>query len=248
VSGAGDGYTERFFVDRRAQVLASAGPILDLLFGVLAPRSVLDVGCGTGTWLAACKRMGATTILGIDGPWVPREHLEVDPGEFRVHDLNASVPDEVLRHDAALSIEVAEHLSPAAGDRLVEFLTDHADAVLFSAAIPGQGGTGHVNEQPQAYWCDRFARRGFECFDLVRPRVWDAPEINVIYKQNMLLYARRGSSSQDALLRGDVPRVGGAYALDRVHPDLYRMRLRDARRGLRSRVRARLTSLSRRFS
>ena len=51
------------------------------------------------------------------------------------------------RFDLALSLEVAEHLPPECGSEFVQTLTDLSSVILFSAAIPFQGGTDHLNEQ-----------------------------------------------------------------------------------------------------
>lgn len=243
-------YTAEFFVRRRAQALASATFILELMWERLHPQSVLDAGCATGTWLAEAKRKGAHRVRGIDGPWVPREHLEIGDSEFLEHDLGQSVPCRLGRFDLVLCIEVAEHLAPEASDQFVDFLTSHSDTVLFSAAIPGQGGTGHVNEQLQSYWHGKFLKRGFECFDVIRPVVWDVPDINVIYKQNMLLYVRGGSISLERLTAGEpLPRgISVPYDLDRVHPDLYTMRLRSAKRGVCNKIADALAAVRRRLS
>lgn len=219
-------YSTEFFKNRREQTLASARPIVEHLWKVIKPKSVLDVGCATGIWLAEAQKKGALNIRGIDGPWVPREELEVEKGLFLEHDLSQNNPSDVGSYDLAFCIEVAEHLAPDAADRLIDFLTSHADAVLFSAAVLGQGGTGHINEQPQSYWHKKFSDRKFECFDIVRPVFWDDPKVNVIYKQNMLLYVRIGGVFDRVLQDGPYARlkVTERFSLDRIHPYLFELR------------------------
>jgi len=56
---------------------------------------------------------------------------------------------------------VAEHIHPDFADTLVDSLTCHGRLVLVSAARPGQGGCGHLNEQMPEYWVEKFAARGF---------------------------------------------------------------------------------------
>jgi SAM-dependent methyltransferase len=220
-------YSTEFFTSRREKTLASAKPIVEHLWEAVKPKTVLDVGCATGIWLAEAQKKGAQTIRGIDGPWVPREELEVEAEFFLEHDLSRTNPADVDSYDFAFCIEVAEHLPPEAADRFIDFLTSHADVILFSAAIPGQGGTGHVNEQPQSYWHRKFSDRKFECFDIVRPEFWNDPAINVIYKQNMLVYARTESALYNTLLDGQYAnsRVTSNFSLDRVHPYLFELRI-----------------------
>jgi hypothetical protein len=120
--------------------------------------------------------------------------------------------------DIAISIEVAEHLPENRGVSFVEDLTRLAPVVLFSAAIPRQGGTDHINERWQSYWAAIFANRGFVTCDVLRPLLWNNPNIARWYRQNMLLFCRR-----DFLL--EVPRLttkqGNAMPLSVVHPQQY---------------------------
>jgi hypothetical protein len=60
--------------------------------------------------------------------------------------------------------------------------------VLFSAAIPGQGGTDHINEQWQDYWRDLFLSENFHPVNIIRPAVWGLPEVDLWYQQNSILY------------------------------------------------------------
>lgn len=224
-------YDKRFFTSRRALTAASSRVILGLLWSATQPSSVLDVGCATGIWLSVCKQLGAGRVRGIDGSWVPRDELEIDTAEFLEHDLEAGLPESIENHDLALCIELAEHLPPESARGLVEFLTTRCASVLFSAAIPGQGGEGHVNEQLQSYWRDLFAKRDFLCFDLIRPSIWNDSEVNVIYKQNMLLYTRAGSALSETLLRAGCPHPSSEFETDRVHPELFRRRSNRGKRG-----------------
>ena len=139
-------------------------------------------------------------------------------------------PELNRRFDLALCIEVAEHLRAERGDELIEYLCARADSVLFSAAVPGQGGTGHINEQPQSYWHARFAEHDYVAFDLVRPALWARAEVNVIYRQNMLCYVRDGSSVfHELVAAGKAPLTAGSFELDRVHPELFARRERQRR-------------------
>jgi len=84
---------------------------------------------------------------------------------------------------------VAEHLPSAAAETFVDNLVRHGRVILFSAAVPGQGGEQHVNEQPLEYWRAKFAARGYEVFDFMRPRVRNNRSVAFCYRYNMLLYA-----------------------------------------------------------
>ena len=116
--------------------------------------------------------------------------LEIPHAAFLRADLSQPL-DLGRRFDLAISLEVAEHLPAASADTFVASLAGLSDFVLFSAAVPGQGGRHHVNEQWQEYWGERFARLGFAALDLVRRAIWSDRAIPYWYKQNTLLFVRR---------------------------------------------------------
>lgn len=195
---------------------ASASVIVPLVMEMLQPGSVVDVGCGTGAWAAAFKREGASEVLGIDGDYVDRQQLEIDPDEFLVADL-IQPTEPSKRFDLAVSLEVAEHLDQSVAQRFVKFLTDLAPKVLFSAAIPGQGGEHHVNEQWPSYWVELFERCGFAGLDPFRAKLWQRPEVDWWYAQNLLLFVRR-EQPQEVEERAQVQVLSRDEILPLVHP------------------------------
>ncbi|MCI2398184.1 class I SAM-dependent methyltransferase [Aliiroseovarius subalbicans] len=210
-------YGKSYHADRNEQTRYAARKVLGLVLDWHDIRSVVDVGCGVGTWLATAKSLGATNIKGYDGPWVDKAALVIHLDEFRVCDLNIQLPD-VERSDLVISLEVAEHLRPERAETLVEDYCRLSDIVLFSAAIPGQGGAGHINERWQSYWAELFDRRGYDALDVLRPYLWGDKNIAWWYRQNMLLYVRRGSQSARAL--SELSTAPREY-LDVVHPEQF---------------------------
>lgn len=206
-------YSSRFYAERRDGSLSSAQIVLPIVFDLLSPSSVLDIGCGVGTWLAAAHKLGATRLIGYDGPHVTRDMLVDHKIELRSINLEYDEP-KPERIDLAMSLECAEHVSQAAGCRIVECLCRSADAVLFSAAIPGQGGKHHVNEQWQSYWIRLFADNGFDAYDVIRPSCWNDKRVELWYAQNTFLYLKRAGrlslSPHDRVVIPDV-----------VHPRLW---------------------------
>jgi SAM-dependent methyltransferase len=182
-------YTSDFYSGMRSGSRRSAQEILPLVFQEIPCRSVVDVGCGVGTWLRVCKELGAAEITGIDGDYVRPEELEIDAKEFHPMDLSGTLRWDHT-YDLAMSLEVAEHLPASAADEFVHFLTSLAPVVLFSASIPGQGGTNHINEQWPDYWAARFEERGYRTLDYIRPRVWMNENVERWYAQNVILFAR----------------------------------------------------------
>ncbi len=181
-------YDAEFYRSQQTRSRQAADVIVPQLVADLKPSSVLDVGCGVGTWLAAFADNGVQDLTGVDGEYVSRDALQIAADAFRPHDLEK--PLDLGRHfDLAICLEVAEHLSSEAAPTLVDSLVGAADVVLFSAAIPHQGGTDHINEQWPEYWYELFHVHGFRWLDPYRLRYWNDERVVFHYAQNMLIYA-----------------------------------------------------------
>src|SRR6266404_1373621 len=182
-------YDDEFFdyVDIGAR--RSARKVVALVSDHLPVSSVLDVGCGRGIWVDEWHRVGVIDAFGVDGGYVDTGRLAVPAKHFAAFDL--SLPFRLGRHfDLVQSLEVAEHIPPTQAEVFVDNLTAHGDVIMFSGAVPGQGGEFHVNEQPYEYWRERFAARGFLTFDFIRPRVAKDPGVEPWYRYNTLLFVR----------------------------------------------------------
>jgi len=190
----GRNYNAKFY--RQLQAAGeSPRQVLPIVFEMVRPASLVDIGCGTGHWLAEARALGIADILGIDGPWVRQAQLAIPGENFAVRDLRAPVRLE-RRFDLALSLEVAEHLPASSAGTLVESLCRAAEVVVFSAAIPGQGGRRHINEQWPEYWANLFQQFGYDCFDCLRSRIWQNPRVAWYYAQNSLVFAHPGKRSR----------------------------------------------------
>lgn len=207
-------YDNRFFdwVDQTAA--RSARLMLPIVRDLVGPSSVVDVGCGRGTWLAQWRALGAGEIKGLDGDYVDRARLAISQGEFEAVDLKAHFAP-TRRYDLAQSLEVAEHLPPGCGPGLVSLLCALSDVVLFSAAVPGQGGEDHLNERPVSYWAELFEAKGYTAFDAVRPAVRDLAGIEPWYRFNSVLYANAAGEQRLARVARaakveDLTRLDGA--------------------------------------
>lgn len=181
-------YTEQFYSGQMDGSLRSARVIAAVLAEFAPVKRVLDVGCGVGGWLRAFQELGAEEIRGVDGAYVNRSQLLVPQECFTPCDL-ADASSLPTGFDLAVCAEVLEHLPEAAGERLVGLMTKSAPLVLFSAAIPGQGGTHHINERWHHHWHEKFSRHGFTVLDVIRPRVFADASVEWWYRQNMFLYA-----------------------------------------------------------
>ena len=216
-------YPGKFYKKRHLQTKYAADTVISLLLENLpAVRSAVDFGCGVGTWLSILQVNGVSDILGIDGDWVDRKYLVIPKECFLEADL-CGFSGVGRRFDLAISLEAAEHLPASYAVEFVRLLTEASDYVLFSAAVPGQGGEHHVNERWPSYWKDLFESEGFTAFDLIRPSIWSDNKIPFWYRQNILFFCRKGCA--DESLGSKYAASGTSFPLDVVHPELYKQKL-----------------------
>lgn len=186
--------------------------IIPIILKYIKVNSVLDVGCGLGTWLSVVRDFGISDIIGIDGEYVDKDLLGkyLDLSLFKSHDLTESL-DLNRSFDLVICLEVAEHLDKEFSEVLIDSLVKHSDCILFSAAIPDQGGQNHLNEQWPDYWQKLFHRRGFIFLDLIRPEIWNNPNVDYWYKQNTFIVVKNSHSLAHKFSESYLPLV---------HPEL----------------------------
>jgi SAM-dependent methyltransferase len=216
-------YSRLYYEAIHGQARDSAREVVPLVVDLLHPRRVVDVGCGTGTWLAAFAERGATEVVGLDGDYVDRALLDIPTDCFVPADLTQPVL-QLGRYDLALCLEVAEHLPETRSEGLVSDLTKLAPVVLFSAAIPLQGGVHHVNEQWPEYWAALFRSRGFVPIDCIRRTIWQNSKVAWFYAQNILLYAEEDHARTHALLASELAGTNVGQ-LSMVHPSCFLSRV-----------------------
>jgi hypothetical protein len=209
---------------RRERTLHAAERVLTIVFEHFSIGSVVDFGCGTGTWLTWARQLGAPDVLGYEASRRAADSFDEPDLLIEIVDLEQRVNPN-RRFDLAISLEVGEHLSRGRSETFVADLCRASDRVLFSAAIPGQGGLDHVNERWQSSWAALFAVQGYQPLDLVRPRIWDDEAIPIWYRQNILLYLSR-DEYQGFLTRAVPGVLARLQHVDLVHPGTYIQRRR----------------------
>ena len=232
-------YDQRFYDSQADLSAASARVVVPFLVEALKPRSVIDIGCGAGAWCAEFALRGVEAVHGVDGPWVDRPTWRLRPEQFTAFDFGrAALPFRPKtprdRYDLAITLEFLEHVEAARAEALVDLLTGLTDVVIAGAAIPGQGGMHHVNEQWPRHWCGLFAERGFRPYDYIRPALWDAPGVEPWYLQNTIAYFRGRPPpalrvKTEALV---LARLGAPPSL--VHPELFGRAIDPARKPIRA--------------
>ncbi len=208
-------YSSRYYEGLKEDSAASARETVPLVLALVPARSVVDVGCGSGTWAKAYADAGCS-VLGIDGDIVRTEQLLIPVDSFQR--ANLAQPLQLNRtFELVNCLEVAEHLDGSRADGFVGDLARLGDAILFSAAVPGQGGTHHVNEQWASYWIAKFESHGFTALDSIRPQLWNNPRVAWWYVQNAFLFIRTSRL-------GEFPKAVAAakpWPTDLVHPRAY---------------------------
>ena len=200
---------------QKAQRQQNGEYLAEIISGYMSPKTVIDVGCGLGFFLAAMARRGAK-VHGLDADWVVPLETEIEKDQYTFADLNQPI-DTSTRYDLAVSLEVAEHLKPERGASFVADLCGLSDVVLFSAAIPGQRGSGHIHLQWQDWWADQFAGHGYKCYDAVRRKMAAHEDAFGWFKQNVLIFARDGAAVDPRLLEHEIAPVAASYVYKGTH-------------------------------
>jgi SAM-dependent methyltransferase len=212
-------YNRDFFEVLQEGSRQSAREIIPLIFEFIQPRSIVDVGCGIGTWLSVFKEFGIQECLGIDGDYVDRELLQISPDEFLSLDLKSPLQIDKT-FDLVLSLEVAEHLPSECADSFIDSLTQLGQIIVFSAAIPYQGGTEHINEQWPDYWLTKFRNRGYLGIDYFRRKIWNNDKVEPWYAQNIFIFVREDYLKKYPLLEQELQNTNPSQ-LAIVHPKIY---------------------------
>jgi SAM-dependent methyltransferase len=212
-------YDPKFFESIREGSQRSAAVVVQRLNAVLMPSRVIDIGCGEGWWLRQFEER-RVRVLGMDNHEYDSRMAIARDRYFRV-DLSKPLPIDLLpashEYDLALSLEVAEHIPADMAEEFVAQLCAFAPVVCFSAAIPGQGGDGHVNEQWPSYWANIFAKLRYVAINWPRSEFWYDDRVELWYRQNMMLFALgpRIADIEAAVWNVRTP-------LDVVHPRMHK--------------------------
>lgn len=214
-----DSYSQDYYRSLKDGSRRSAELIVPFVTELVDPQSVVDVGCGTGTWLCVFGAAGIRDLYGIDRPELRSGLLDIPPERFHGHDLGTELTlDRVF--DLVVSVEVAEHLPEGAAEQYVTSLTRLGPVVLFSAAVPHQGGEHHVNEQWPGYWVDLFSAKGYRAIDCLRQRIWEAGAVDWWYAQNLLLFVEEAHLARWPRLRA-AAESAPPTPLSLIHPAHY---------------------------
>ena len=215
-------YDNKFFEYTNSLATRSARYVLPAVLEHLHVKSVLDIGCGQGAWLAVWREQEIDDVMGIDGTYVDATRLLIPEERFIPADLSENF-NIGRKFDLVQSLEVAEHLPASRASGFVADIVAHGDMVMFSAAPRGQGGDHHINEQDYDYWRSLFSKHGYEVFDCIRPLIADNHLIEPWYRYNTFLYIKSNQldTIPDSLRSTRVP--NGSKLRD-ISPLTYKIR------------------------
>jgi hypothetical protein len=197
----------------------SADQIVPLILDLAPIHSVIDIGCGVGSWLSVFMKYGLSDFIGVDSAYTDKSKLAIPEDRFIPFDLNHRF--ELDREfDLVISLEVAEHLSVDAAEIFVDTLTSLGPLVLFSAAIPYQGGLNHINEQWPDYWVDLFRQKKYMAIDFLRSQLCTNENTSWWYAQNMMLYVKEDQLDRYPNLLG-ITKTSNPFPYSIVHPRAY---------------------------
>lgn len=216
-------YNKDSFKERQGS-LESAEIIVPMIIKLLNPKSVVDLGCGNGEFLAKFKQDGIEDILGIEGEWIDKENLLIPKGSFIHRDLQKKI---ILnkKFDLAVFMEVAEHLKPESSKIFIKNVIDLSDIIIFSAGIPFQRGLGHINENWITYWADLFKEHRYIAVDMFRNKLWDDERVLPFYAQNIMIFAKKEKILKNKILKEEYERSNGRI-LNLIHPYQYLQNIR----------------------
>lgn len=207
-------YDEKYYKKHQDGSYQSAQIILRLIYTITAFQTVIDYGCGIGTWGKAAKSLGVSRYVGIDQNPYDATYMLINSCNYIQQDLQEPI-NLKSRFDLTICVEVAEHIPKGKADILLDNVCQNSEVVLFSAALVGQGGTGHINEQPCSYWIEKFSVRGYVPVDCIRPTFWNDEEIEIWYRNNCMLYMTPKALNQ---FQASIPRI--SPPTDIIHPKM----------------------------
>jgi cyclopropane fatty-acyl-phospholipid synthase-like methyltransferase len=200
-------YDNKFYARTKNSTHTSSEIIVPIVKNLINEpiNSVIDFGCGLGNWLKCWQENGASLIKGFETGNISDLQIPIECVEKT--NLTLVKKNTEDKFDLAMSLEVAEHLDESYAEEFINTICSYSNKVLFSGAIPHQGGIGHVNEQYPSYWDKYFKNNGYICYDYIRGEIWNNNKVSIWYRQNILLY-----------IKGDTYLKPSKNPLDIIHP------------------------------
>jgi hypothetical protein len=185
-------YTHEFYADVASRADITSQIVAEAVSKFLTIQTLTDVGCGSGIWTKnfLLKNNAINKAFTIDLPGTDREYLDSQSRDvYKVVNIDKdltmdpSLPSGVV--DLVICVEVLEHIQELSARELISEFGKKTKFLVFSAAIPGQGGTHHINEQKYSYWYKHLRKAGFIPLDIFRDLL-KISEVPSYYKNNLI--------------------------------------------------------------
>jgi len=191
--------------------LMSANIILKYLFSFYKPNSIIDIGCGSGEWLTVAKSYGIKYLVGSDINNAYQESLVKQNIQFVQLDFSKSYMNFEGKFGMCFCLYVIEYLPQARTSIFIKTLCNASDIIVFSTAYKMENN----HAKPLSYWAKLFSEQGFECFDIIRPYIWDNEQLDWSYRQGILVFINKTSP---ILNNSNLKRIQKPV-IDIIHPD-----------------------------
>ena len=190
-------YDDRYFKWHRDHTRNYAIKNMDWYIKKFKPHSIIDYGCGIGAYLEAALANKITKIKGFDigGDYV-KKYTEKSVQPY-IEYVDCTLQMSTGAYDCAISLETGEHIEPSASDQFVSNIassTKKTGTILFSAAQPGQNGTGHINCQTKDFWKEKFKAHHFVCdqaLTLLISREWSVQKAPEYIVNNLIVFTHQ---------------------------------------------------------
>ena len=185
------GYSTDFYQSVTSRAVIASEVALGTILKNFVAQSVIDIGAGDGVWTSTALSIGNPTRLTVvDLPGSTFKLLQKVDKSIKKITLNFE--NDMLKngepYDLGICVEVIEHISTGRALLLLDWISVNCCTVMFSGAIPGQGGTHHINEQNQSYWLNVMMARGFIPIDNIRPQLYRNGKIPQYYRNNIFFF------------------------------------------------------------
>lgn len=152
-------YNDEFFEWHLKHAREYSIKTMDWYIEKYKPKSVVDFGCGIGSYLESCHNQHVPCI-GFEISFSARKYTPEHIRSYVLYRRDCTDKMRVEIFDTVLSFETAEHIEPSGTEQFTENLINFTGKhLLFTAAPPGQQGTGHINLRPREFWIEQFTKR-----------------------------------------------------------------------------------------
>lgn len=150
----GRGYSEKYYRKHKEIDEKWATPLARLFIRTLGIRSMLDLGCGVGSYLRGALEENLSNVVGVEmNADLARPFMGAVVSTVAIQGDITKPLDLHGQFDCVLSVETGEHLQPEGTAGFIDNLKSCSSRlIVLTAAPPGQRGTQHINLRPRSEW------------------------------------------------------------------------------------------------